>query len=44
MPSSIGMNLLKNAGLDDLIEEEVQLHLGQANYSLEKPNNIQGYH
>ena len=32
MLSSIGMNLPKNAGLDDLVEE-VQLYLGQANDS-----------
>ena len=36
MPSFIGMNLLKNSDLDDLVEEEVQLCLGQANDSLEK--------
>jgi hypothetical protein len=36
MPSYIGATCLKEAGLEDLIKEEVQLRIGQANDSLEK--------
>ena len=36
MPSYIGASSLKEAGLGDLIKEEVQLRIGQANDSLEK--------
>jgi hypothetical protein len=36
MPSYIGAPCLKEAGLEDLMKEEVQLHIGQANDSLEK--------
>src|SRR6266403_1669306 len=36
MPSYVGASCLKEAGLEDLIKEEVQLHIGQANDSLEK--------
>jgi hypothetical protein len=36
MPSYIGASCLKEAGLEDLIKEEVQLRIGQANDSLEK--------
>jgi hypothetical protein len=36
MPSYIGASYLKEAGLEDLINEEVQLRTGQANDSLEK--------
>lgn len=36
MPSYVGASCLKEAGLEDLIKEEVQLRIGQANDSLEK--------
>ena len=36
MPSYIGASSLKEVGLDDLIKEEIQLCIGQANDSLEK--------
>ena len=36
MPSYIGASCLKDAGLGDLIKEEIQLRIGQANDSLEK--------
>ena len=36
MPSYIGASCLKEAGLEDLMKEEVQLRIGQANDSLEK--------
>jgi hypothetical protein len=36
MPSYIGASFLKEAGLEDLVKEEVQLRIGQANDSLEK--------
>ena len=36
MPSYIGASCLKEAGLVDLIKEEVQLRIGQANDSLDK--------
>ena len=36
MPSHIGASCLKEAGLKDLIKEEVQLRIGQANDNLEK--------
>ena len=36
MPSYVGASYLKEAGLRDLVKEEVQLHIGQANDSLEK--------
>jgi hypothetical protein len=36
MPSYIGAHCLKEAGLEDLMKEEVQLRIGQANDSLEK--------
>jgi hypothetical protein len=36
MPSNIGASFLNKAGLGDLIKEEVQLRIGQANDSLEK--------
>jgi len=36
MPSSIGASCRDKAGFGDLIKKEVQLHIGQANDSLEK--------
>jgi hypothetical protein len=36
MPSYIGASYLREAGLEDLMKEEVQLCIGQANDSLEK--------
>jgi hypothetical protein len=36
MPSYIGFSGLKEAGLEDLVKEEIQLRVGQANDSLEK--------
>jgi hypothetical protein len=36
MPSYIGASYLREAGLENLMKEEVQLHIGQANDSLEK--------
>ena len=36
MPSYVGASCLKEAGLGDLVEEEVQLRIGQANDSLER--------
>ncbi len=36
MPSYIGASDLKEAGLEDLIKKEAQLHIGQANNSLDK--------
>jgi len=36
MPSYVGASFLKEEGLEDLIDEEVQLRIGQANDSLEK--------
>jgi hypothetical protein len=36
MPSYIGASCLKEAGLEDLVKNEVQLHTGQANDSLDK--------
>ena len=36
MPSYIGASSLKEVGLDNLIKEEIQLRIGQANDSLEK--------
>jgi len=35
MPSYIGASSLKEAGLEDLVKKEIQLHIGQANNSLD---------
>lgn len=42
MPSSFGTSALKKAGLLDLVEEEIQLRVGQANDSLERLRNDLG--
>jgi hypothetical protein len=43
IPSYIGASSLKKAGLEDLIKEEVQLRLGQANDSLDKLRSHLGH-
>ena len=43
MPSYIGATSLKEAGLGDLVKEEVQLRIGQANGSLEKLRTYLGH-
>ena len=43
LPSYLGASYLREAGLEDLTNEEVQLRLGQANDSLEKLRSHLGY-
>ncbi|KAG6372661.1 hypothetical protein JVT61DRAFT_7413 [Boletus reticuloceps] len=43
MPSAWGATSLKEAGLEHLVKEEVQLHIGQANDRLEKLRTHLGY-